>query len=155
MLKVPIQNYINCLSLALGLSCGMRYLVTSDISPRISSKKKKAKSLRKLFFDILNSEDDYIYTPTLIKEVKLAKKCRKINSCLLVATFTTYLFNCFSFSLLSSPHPCYDFFFHLFVNCKLSLVNSLSLYFLYFARIVPPRIALLAAGNTFVILFVY
>ena len=45
---------------------------------------------------------------------------------------------------------------HLFVtNCKLSLVNSLSLYLLYFAHIVPPRIALLAAGNTFVILFVY
>ena len=34
-------------------------------------------------------------------------------------------------------------------------VNSLSLYFLYFVRIVPPRIALLAAGNTFVNLFVY
>ena len=32
------QNYINCLSLALGLSCGMRYPVTSDISPRINSK---------------------------------------------------------------------------------------------------------------------
>ena len=47
------------------------------------------------------------------------------------------------------------FSFHLFVNCKLSLVNGLSLYFLYFARIVPPQIALLAAGNTFVILFVY
>ena len=45
---------------------------------------------------------------------------------------------------------------YLFVtNCKLSLVNSLSLYVLYFARIVPPRISLLAAGNTFVILFVY
>ena len=45
---------------------------------------------------------------------------------------------------------------YLFVtNCKLSLVNSLSLYVLYFARIVPPRISLLVAGNTFVILFVY
>ena len=87
------------------IPCNIRHLAKNKF------KKKKAKSLRKLFFDILNLEDDYIYTPTLIKEVKLAKKCRKINSCLLVATFTTYLFNCFSFSLLSSPHPCYDFFF--------------------------------------------
>ena len=38
-LTVPIYNYINCLFLALGLSCGMRYPVTSNISPRISLKK--------------------------------------------------------------------------------------------------------------------
>ena len=43
MLTVPIQNYINCLSLALGLICGMRYPVTSDIFPRICSKKHSAK----------------------------------------------------------------------------------------------------------------
>ena len=66
--------------------------------------------------------------------------------------------------LIISPVVCYlvlssilRFLFHLFVNCKLSLVNSRSLYFLYFARIfnVPSRIALLAAGNTFVTLFLY
>ena len=52
------------------------YPVTSDISPRISSKKKK-KTLRKLLFDIVNSEDAYIDTPTLIKKVKLAKNVEK------------------------------------------------------------------------------
>ena len=61
------MNYISLLS---GLSCGMsfRYLVTSDICPRINSKK----TLCILLFDhdILNSEDDYIDTPTLIKKVK-------------------------------------------------------------------------------------
>ena len=41
-----------------------------------------------------------------------------------------------------------SFFFFLLFFC--SLVNSLGLYFLYFARIVPPRIVLLAAGNAFV-----
>ena len=36
-------------------------------------KNKFKKTLHKLLFDILNSEDDYIGTPTLIKKVKLAK----------------------------------------------------------------------------------
>ena len=55
-----------------------------------------------------------------------------------------------------ASHLVYYIVLYLFVtNCKLSLVNSLSLYVLYFALIVPPRIALLVAGNTFVILFVY
>ena len=73
---------------------------------------------------------------------------------LISSTFTIYLFNSFSFSLLSSPQPYYDFFFHLFVNCKLSLVNSLSPNFI-FPRIVRPLIALLATGNTSLIIFVY
>ena len=30
---------------------------------------KKKKKLRKLLYDILNSQDDYIDTPTLIKKV--------------------------------------------------------------------------------------
>ena len=34
------------------------------------NKLKKKKTLRKLLFDILNSEDDYIDAPTLIKKVK-------------------------------------------------------------------------------------
>ena len=38
---------------------------------------KFKKTLRKLLFDILNSEDDYIDTPTLIKKVKLAKNVEK------------------------------------------------------------------------------
>ena len=42
-------------------------------SPRISFKK----TLRKLLFFNLNSEDDYIDTPTLIKTVKLAKNFEK------------------------------------------------------------------------------
>ena len=53
--------------------------------------------------------------------------------------------------LIISPLVCYvvlsfilRFLFHIFLNCKLSLVKSLSLYFLYFARIVPSRIASLA-----------
>ena len=55
-----------------------------------------------------------------------------------------------------ASHLVYYIVLYLFVtNCKLSLVNSLSLYVLYFARIVPPRIAFLVAVNTFVILFVY
>ena len=40
-------------------------------------KNKFKKTLRKLLFDILNSEDDYIDTPTLIKKVKLAKNVEK------------------------------------------------------------------------------
>ena len=35
------------------------------------------KTLRKFLFDILNSDDDYIDTPTLIKKVKLAKNVEK------------------------------------------------------------------------------
>ena len=51
----------------------MRYPVTSNISPRISSKIKHSAN----YFDILNSEDDYIDTPTLIEKVKLAKNVEK------------------------------------------------------------------------------
>ena len=40
--------------------------------------------------------------------------------------FTIYLFNSFFFIVLSSPHPYYDFYFHLFVNCKLSLALVLT-----------------------------
>ena len=40
-------------------------------------KNKFKKTLRKLLFDILNSEDDYIDTPTLIKKVKLARNVEK------------------------------------------------------------------------------
>ena len=39
-------------------------------------KNKFKKTLRKLLFDILNS-DDYIDTPTLIKKVKLARNVEK------------------------------------------------------------------------------
>ena len=53
----------------------MRYPVTSDISPRISSKKKVTPQIN--FFDILNSEDDHIDTPTIIKEVKLVRNVEK------------------------------------------------------------------------------
>ena len=45
------------------ISCHIRHL----------PKNKLQKTLRKLLFDILNSEDDYIDTPTLIKKVNLAK----------------------------------------------------------------------------------
>ena len=40
-------------------------------------KNKFKKTLRKLLFDILNSEDDYIDTPTLSKKVNLAKNVEK------------------------------------------------------------------------------
>ena len=40
-------------------------------------KNKFKKTLRRLLFDILNSEDDYIDTPTLIKKVKLARNVEK------------------------------------------------------------------------------
>ena len=69
----------------------MRYFVTFDISP----KNKFKKTLHKLLFDILNSGDDYIDTPTLITKVKLAKNVKK-NSCFLVSTFTIYFFKFFS-----------------------------------------------------------
>ena len=38
---------------------------------------KFKKTLRKLLFDILNSEDDYIDTPALITKVKLTKNVEK------------------------------------------------------------------------------
>ena len=38
---------------------------------------KFKKTLCKLLFDILNSEDDYIDTPTLITKVKLTKNVEK------------------------------------------------------------------------------
>ena len=40
-------------------------------------KNKFKTTVCKLIFDILNSEDDYIDTPTLIKKVKLAKNIEK------------------------------------------------------------------------------
>ena len=40
-------------------------------------KNKIQKTLRKLLFDILNLEGDYMDTPTLIKQVKLAKNIEK------------------------------------------------------------------------------
>ena len=40
-------------------------------------KNKFKKTLRKLLFDILDSEEHYIDTPTLIKKVKLAKNVEK------------------------------------------------------------------------------
>ena len=73
MLTVPMQNYINCLSLALGLNCGTRYPVTSDIPP----KNKFKKNTLQITFGILNSEDDYIDMPNLIKIVKLTKNVKK------------------------------------------------------------------------------
>ena len=51
------------------IPCNIRHLAKNKL--------KKKKSLRKLFFDILNSEDDYIDTPILIKEVKLTKNIEK------------------------------------------------------------------------------
>ena len=42
--------------------------------------------------DILNLEEDYIEMPNLIKRGKLAKKCRKMYSCLLVSTLIYNLF---------------------------------------------------------------
>ena len=45
------------------IPCNIRHLL----------KIKFKKTLRKLLFDILNREDDYIDTPTLIKKEKLAK----------------------------------------------------------------------------------
>ena len=124
------RNYfepcINNLSFAFGPSCGMRYPVTSYISPRIYNLKKK--TLCKLLFDILNAEDDCIDTPRFIKKVKLAKTYWIINSCLLVSTFTIYLFNSFFFTVLSRLHESIlQFLFNLFANCKLSFIVSLSL----------------------------
>ena len=40
-------------------------------------KNKFKKTLRKLLFDILNSEDDYTDTPTLIEKLNLAKNVEK------------------------------------------------------------------------------
>ena len=40
-------------------------------------KNKFKKTLRKLLFDILNSGDDYIDTPTLTEKVQLAKHVEK------------------------------------------------------------------------------
>ena len=44
------------------------------------------------FLDILNSEEDYIEMPNLIKRGKLAKNVQKIYSCLLVSTLIYNLF---------------------------------------------------------------
>ena len=49
--------------------------------------------------------------PTLIKKVKLAKNIENIYSCLLVSTFTIYLFDSVFFIVLSSRYPYYDFYF--------------------------------------------
>ena len=49
------------------ISCHIRHL----------PKNKLQKTLRKLLFDILNSEDDYIDTPTVSKKVNLAKNVEK------------------------------------------------------------------------------
>ena len=49
------------------IPCNIRHLLKNEFK----------KTLRKLLFDILNREDDYIDTPTLIKKVKLAKNVEK------------------------------------------------------------------------------
>ena len=54
-------------------SAGIRYPVTSNISPE----NEVQKNTLQIAFDILNSEDDYIDTPTLIKKVQLAKHVEK------------------------------------------------------------------------------
>ena len=73
------------------------------------SKNKLKQTLRKLLFNILNSDDDFIHTPTLIlKKGKIGQKCRK---------FKFFKFIClinFFYSLISSPHPYYDFNFSYF-----------------------------------------
>ena len=60
-------------------------------------KNKFKKTLFKLGFDILSSEDDYIDIPTSIKKVNLALKKNK-NKCLLISFYfynLRYLFNSF------------------------------------------------------------
>ena len=52
------------------IPCHIRHLPTINL--------KNTHTLRKLLFDIFNSEDIYIHTPTLIKQVKLAKNIAKI-----------------------------------------------------------------------------
>ena len=63
---------------------------------------------------------------------KISQKCWKINSCLLVSTFTIYLFNSFFFIVLPRSHESIlQFLFHIFANCKLSFIVILSLNFIF------------------------
>ena len=104
--KTTVVIDVTIRSLALGLSCGMRYHVTSDISLRIDP------TLRKLLFDILNSGRWLYWYAHFNKKGKISQKCRKINSCLFVSTFKIfYLYNSFFFILLSSSYPYYHFYF--------------------------------------------
>ena len=62
---------------------------------------------------------------------KISQKRWKINSCLLVSTFTIYLFNSFFFIVLPRSHESIlQFLFHIFANCKLSFIVILSLNFI-------------------------
>ena len=110
------------------------------------SKNKCKKTLRKLLFDILNSEYDYIDTPTLIKRVKLAKNVEK-----------KFLHTSFFFlqiiSLILSSLSCYLVFIHITIfissicNLKLSLV-SLSLNFIFCTHC-PATNSLASCGKCF------
>ena len=99
--KTTVVIDVTIRSLALGLSCGMRYHVTSDISLRIDP------TLRKLLFDILNSGRWLYWYAHFNKKGKISQKCREINSCLFVATFTIFL--CIILSSLS----CYLVLIHI------------------------------------------
>ena len=56
---------------------------------------KFKKTLRKLLFDILNSEDDLYWYAHLNEKGKISQKFKKRNSCLLVSTFSIYFFKFF------------------------------------------------------------
>ena len=73
--------YVNCSDLELYRPSLSRFeaKLWNEIACNIRHlpKNKFKTTLRKLLFDILNSEDDYIDTPTLIEKVKLAKNVEK------------------------------------------------------------------------------
>ena len=86
---------------------------------------------------------------------KISQKCRKINSCLLVSTFTIFLCNSFFFlqSVIQSS-SILRFLFYLLVNYRLSLVRSLSLNFFLWTHC-PASNSLASSSNTAACLFVF
>ena len=64
-------------------------------------KNKFKNTLLKSLFDILNSEDNYIDMPTffITNQGKISQKSQKLNSSLLISTFTIYLFYSFFFNV--------------------------------------------------------
>ena len=77
--------------------CGMRYPVTSNISPRINSKKLYLN----LFLIFWIQKITVLIRPPFYYKGKISQKSQKLNSSLLISTFTIYLFYSFFFNVLS------------------------------------------------------
>ena len=111
------------------------------------TKNKSKKTLRKLLFDILDSEDDYIDTPNLIKKFNQPNISK--NKFLLISFyFTIYLFN----SVFLQSVVCYLVLIHItiFVSFTVNFPQLIALVFIFiFFTHCPASNSLASCGQYF------